>query len=92
MSGLKKTVLNRFKIIVGNFSSVFCSRQDLKCQVWKKSVLNDPSPPKMATYGYTSCFSLEFLSTKTGSSSVKELNKQTTTPPKEVDESGVILF
>ena len=30
---------NCFKIIIGNFSSIFCSRQKFQCQVWKKSVL-----------------------------------------------------
>ncbi len=30
---------NQLKIIVGDFLSVFCSRQDLKCQVWKNTVL-----------------------------------------------------
>ena len=33
---------NQLKIIVGDFSSVFRSRQDLKCQVWKNTVLHSP--------------------------------------------------
>jgi hypothetical protein len=37
----KMSVIGHFflKIIVGDFSSVFRSRQDLKCQVWKNKTV-----------------------------------------------------
>jgi hypothetical protein len=31
---------NRFKIIVGDFSSVFLSRQKFLCPIWKNTVLH----------------------------------------------------